>query len=57
MGGWSLRTGGNYSVWRRIEFCVEVRARFCTRVCGGYDFSINALQLLGMVVGAWVFLV
>lgn len=57
MGGWFLRTGDSEGVWWRFDFSVEVRARFRTRVCGRDDLSINVLELLGMVVGAWVFLV
>ena len=33
----------------------EVRSQFREKASGRDDLSINLLELLGMVVGAWVF--
>ena len=42
-------------VWWRFEFDADVRARLREKVNGWNDLSINVLELLGMVVTAWIF--
>ena len=39
------------------DFSQEVRERFRQQAQGRDDLSINMLELLAMVVGAWVFIV
>jgi len=53
VGGFCLETG----VYWRYELDVQERSRFCgasASVAGEDDISINVLELLGMVVSAWV---
>ena len=57
MGGWFLEAGASSGVWWRYEFDVDVRSRVREKVNRRDDLSINVLELLGMVVGAWVFLI
>ena len=58
MGGWFRQVGSKEGVWWRYAFSPDVRARFReTAVEGNDELSINVLELLGMVVGAWVFVV
>ena len=42
-------------VWWRFEFDDDVRARLRATVRDWNDLSINVLELLGMVVTAWIF--
>ena len=42
-------------MWWRFEFDDDVRARLRATVRDWNDLSINVLELLGMVVAAWVF--
>ena len=56
VGGYCSETG---QYWR-YDLSAEERSRFCgssASVVGVNDDSINALELLGMLVGAWVFVV
>ena len=53
MGGYCLESGA----WWRMDFDEGVRRRLRQRVCGRDDLSINVLELLGMVVTAWAFVV
>jgi len=57
MGGWFLEHGADSGIWWRYDFSTEVRSRFREKIHGRDDLSINVLELLGMVVGAWVFIV
>ena len=55
-GGYWSETGQHW----RYDLSAEERSRFCgssASVVGVNDVSINALELLGMLVGAWVFVV
>ena len=49
MGGYFLGPGPGSGVWWRFEFGDDVRARLWNHL------SINVLELLGMVVTAWIF--
>ena len=42
-------------MWWRFEFVDDVRARLRATVRDWTDLSINVLELLGMVVTAWMF--
>ena len=55
MGGYFLGPGPGSSVWWRFEFGDDVRARLRATVKDWNDLSINVLELLGMVVTAWIF--
>ena len=52
-----MQVGARTGVWWRYDFSMEVRARFRDKVSGRDDLSINVLELLGMIVGAWIFIV
>ena len=53
MGSYRLDFGARW----RIDFADDVRARLRARVVGGDDPSMNVLELLGMVLTAWTFVV
>ena len=57
MGGWFLQAGADSRVWWRYNFGAKVRPRYRDKISRHNDLSINVLELLGMVIGAWVFLV
>ena len=57
MGGYFLHAEFRSGVWWRFDFSPEVRERFRQQAQGRDDLSINMLELLAMVVGAWVFIV
>ena len=55
MGGYFLGPERGSGVWWRFEFGDDVRARLRATVKDWNDLSINVLELLGMVVTAWIF--
>ena len=57
MGGWFLQVGASTGVWWRYDFSAQVRSRFREKISGRDDLSINVLELLDMIVGAWIFIV
>ena len=57
MGGYFLHAEFRSGVWWRFEFSQDVRERFRQQAEVRDDLSINTLELLAMVVGAWVFTV
>ena len=55
MGGFVLGLEPGSGVWWRFEFDDDVRARLHATVRHWNDLSINVLELLGMVLTAWIF--
>ena len=55
-GGYFLGPEPGSGVWWRFEFDDDVRARLRATVGDWNDLSINVLELLGMVVTAWIFI-
>ena len=55
MGEYVLGPEPGSGAWWRFEFDDDVRARLRATVRDWNDLSINVLELLGMVVTAWIF--